>query len=1445
MNFKAGNGQSLQTRYAIEIPIKIQSHSFIVKALALDTLGGLNLVIGSPSMADIDACLEFRHNRLRFKHSTFPLKLTKSVVLKPKYVQMVTVTARLPTALRDATLFVKPTSFISKFTASHMLLQFRNGYANLLLTNTSEKPVTLCKDKLFAVIDLRFLTQMYSQLLATDSNDRNTTLYYHATKSDSITDNANNTCSTGSTDNTTTTDDKTTTNMSRADLYKLKSKKFPFLDPSDPRLSMHDHEIIDRDVVFANSQLNVDQQQKVKQLLLKYSNAFSLHSEVGNTDLTIDFELTDTQPFYIRPFTVSPAEKPIIDRELQKLVSLGVLQEHHSAYSSPVMLLKKPNSTDFRLVTDFRHLNGRIQKRNLPFPLIRETLQTIGQARPTVVSVLDLKQAYHCLNLSKRCQEFCGITSYYGGRSFRYLKLPQGLSISPSCFQQHINKILSKANANSFCVGIMDDLIVFSKSVDVHYDHIATILKALSDNGLKISPSKTKLFRSKVIYMGHEILVNKHQQGIRPLRDRTEAIRKMPRPSTKRMLKGFIGKVSYLAMFLPKLQVLLQPLHKIASKKADFKWTEVEQTAYNSIVQLLVKPPVLSLPRSTGMFRLYVDTSRVGVGANLWQIQDGQERLLAYYSKALPKASKHYGVSELELTGLCYAIHAFRHLLKNTTFQVFTDHSSIPLLLKSKAEPSSDRIKRLLERLSGYSIQIGFRKGSEMVIADYLSRNPCLSDNDPIDDLAFPMLTRRQAQRQGVQMPTVQQTVAKQTCKQVYKDPIPSVPQVQQPVPQVQQPVPQVQQPPAAHRPVMPQNNQRHEMPQYVEQIPPVQPAPPILPPPAPPVAIPPPMPQFRPPIPLQPQNVFRPPPEQISETHDVPPRHILQQPLPLQLQTDEILARHLPKQADIDRMLRKLETARIQDIHLPFNKRELALLQAQCPNFKDIYFYILEGMLPSPRLAAKRIMVQAEQYIMVDKILFKLPVDETLGLRLVIPQSLVHEVLYVYHDSLLAAHQGIARVTATLRQKFYFKRMHQMILNYIRSCRTCQARKSPTDTERPFHLNIPVDYVPFQTIHADLKTMPPSNRNHRYLLVLVCNITRYCILVPITSKDASTVAEAVLEKCVFQFGPCKDFVSDLGKEWDNSVLSYIFKALRINQRFVSVGNHQSNKSERFIGTVSSLLTSYLTTNGRDWHLYANAIAYAYNSFVSPALGNHSPFYLVYLRHPPTVFANPPTTQVSYGYLDYVTILKSRLDTVSRTMLDIQAKLQHTQAEAQKKKVRNPPDYSPGTLVYLLAPSCSALQIASRKLRLDFIGPLVVKEVLDRSHVILMTLESKQVPSIIHVSRLKPAFVRCGLDVATTIDDLRKRSNKLIPNSPVSEPKSSQPTGSLHSVLSPSEYDICKFRYKCGELQALLKTKQITKHNLWFSIPEYSDFVSEMSSIRVVGSFQKFVGQLV
>ena len=166
------------------------------------------------------------------------------------------------------------------------------------------------------------------------------------------------------------------------------------------------------------------------------------------------------------------------------------------------------------------------------------------------------------------------------------------------------------------------------------------------------------------------------------------------------------------------------------------------------------------------------------------------------------------------------------------------------------------------------------------------------------------------------------------------------------------------------------------------------------------------------------------------------------------------------------------------------------------------------------------------------------------------------------------------------------------------------------------------------------------------------------------------------------------------------------------------------------------MLTSCLNENGRNWHLFCNAVAYGYNSFALPSLGNYSPYYLVHLRHPPTLFNIPTTDSIAPTYQDYVELLKARLQKVGKTVLDLQYKLQHNQAVKQARKAATNTIFTAGMLVYLLAPTASALQTASKKIRMDFVGPLVIKTMADSSHAILGTLEGQQLTGKFHVNRL-------------------------------------------------------------------------------------------------------------
>ena len=111
---------------------------------------------------------------------------------------------------------------------------------------------------------------------------------------------------------------------------------------------------------------------------------------------------------------------------MRRLCYLGILKEGFSAYSSPVMLISRKMTSDKRVVTDFCHLNTRIAKNNLAYPLLRDTFSLLGSSKCEVMSVLDLKDAFHSLRLSEKSQKYCGILPYFGSASYLYQRMPMG-----------------------------------------------------------------------------------------------------------------------------------------------------------------------------------------------------------------------------------------------------------------------------------------------------------------------------------------------------------------------------------------------------------------------------------------------------------------------------------------------------------------------------------------------------------------------------------------------------------------------------------------------------------------------------------------------------------------------------------------------------------------------------------------------------------------------------------------------------------------------------------------------------------------------------------------------------------------------------------------------------------------------------------------------------------
>ena len=142
------------------------------------------------------------------------------------------------------------------------------------------------------------------------------------------------------------------------------------------------------------------------------------------------------------------------------------MKEGFSAYSTPVMLISRKVMHDKRVVTDFRHLNMRIAKISLAYPLLKDMFTLLGSPRCEVLSVLDLKDAFPLLRLTENSKKYCGILPFFGSTSYLYQRMPKGLNICPTVWQSYINAILSCLYNKKYCEAIMDDLLLFTQQAN-------------------------------------------------------------------------------------------------------------------------------------------------------------------------------------------------------------------------------------------------------------------------------------------------------------------------------------------------------------------------------------------------------------------------------------------------------------------------------------------------------------------------------------------------------------------------------------------------------------------------------------------------------------------------------------------------------------------------------------------------------------------------------------------------------------------------------------------------------------------------------------------------------------------------------------------------------------------------------------------------------------------
>lgn len=470
-------------------------------------------------------------------------------------------------------------------------------------------------------------------------------------------------------------------------------------------------------------------------------SAFARHDlDVGSVaGVTHRIELESNEPFKERTRRVSPADFNDLKRHLQDLLATGVIEESHSPYASPVVLVRKKNG-ELRMVVDYRRLNNLTKKDAYPLPRIEETFTLLSGSK--WFTVLDLKSGYYQLEVEPVDRPKTAFTTPFGTWQFR--RMPQGLTNSPATFQRTMEKVMAGINLQEV-VAFLDDLIIFSSSLEEHEERLMKVLKRIADFGLKLSPSKCKFFQTSVKYLGHVISA----QGIHPDPDKVFAVKEWPRPQTVKELRSFLGFTGYYRRFVKGFAQIVRPLndllkgnlpprHKGANRwprkrsvLLGEKWTTECQMSFDLIIGKLTSAPVLAFSNWQLPYLLHTDASLSGLGAALYQVQEGQTRVIAYASRGLSKSEKNYPVHKLEFLALKWAVsEKFHDYLYGATFRVMTDNNPLTYVLTSaKLDATSHR---WLATLSSYNFDIQYKCGQHNVDADGLSRRP--QDVTPEDD---------------------------------------------------------------------------------------------------------------------------------------------------------------------------------------------------------------------------------------------------------------------------------------------------------------------------------------------------------------------------------------------------------------------------------------------------------------------------------------------------------------------------------------------------------------------------------------------------------------------------------------------------------------------------------------------------------------------------------------
>lgn len=464
-------------------------------------------------------------------------------------------------------------------------------------------------------------------------------------------------------------------------------------------------------------------------LFKKYEDVFAKDKyDVGTVkNFTAQIKMTEDRYVSKKPYRCSLPDQKEIETQVAMLLKKKLIEESSSPFASPVTLaFKKDENRRSRMCIDFRELNKLIVPEPQPFPRIEDILVKAGNCE--WFSTLDINSAFWSIPIAKEDRHKTAFVTQNG--HYQWMCMPFGLKISPAIFQRALSSIIRRHDLSKFCMNYIDDILIFSKSLQEHLRHIELLMIAMRNEGFKLKLSKCHFAKSSVKYLGHIISRN----IVRPSNDNLKAIKEFERPKNKKNVRQLLGKINFYHKYVENSTKRLEPLHNLLRKNVEFLWTEECERSFVEIKKLLCSSPILSIYDQDKPVYVYTDASGGGLGAVLKQPQeDGMLHPVAYFSKRINPAQLKRKAIYLECLAIKEALVYWQHWLIGRTFTVVTDHKPLETM-RVKAR-TDEVLGDLMFYISQYTFKIVYSQGKDNLEADALSRNPVLEIFENTDEV--------------------------------------------------------------------------------------------------------------------------------------------------------------------------------------------------------------------------------------------------------------------------------------------------------------------------------------------------------------------------------------------------------------------------------------------------------------------------------------------------------------------------------------------------------------------------------------------------------------------------------------------------------------------------------------------------------------------------------------